>query len=196
VKVLLIGGTGHVGSAARAALSERNTVLVASRTGDLAVDVTDPPSIEAALEKTGTVDAIVVCVGSVPYKPLEGLTRDDFLSGLANKAMGQIEVVQRGTRYLSDGGSFTLTTGVLAREPIATGVAASVANGAVEAFVMAAAVELPRAIRINAVSPTVLEEATEYHSSFPGFPPVPSSVVGQAYVKSVEGLQTGRVFAV
>ena len=196
MRVLLIGGTGHVGSAAKAALSERNTVTVASRTGDLAVDITDPPSVEAALEKTGTVDAIVVCVGSVPYKPLGSLTHEDFLAGLANKVMGQIDVVQRGTRYLSDGGSFTLTTGVLAREPIASGVAASVANGAVEAFVMAAAVELPRGIRINAVSPTVLREATGYHSFFPGFPQVPSKVVGQAYVKSVEGLQTGRVFAV
>jgi NAD(P)-dependent dehydrogenase (short-subunit alcohol dehydrogenase family) len=196
VKVLLIGGTGHVGSAARTALNERNTVTVATRKGELAVDVTDPSSIDAALERTGTVDAIVVCVGSVPYKPLEGLTREDFLSGLANKVMGQIEVVQRGTRYVADGGSFTLTTGVLAREPIASGVAASVANGAVEAFVMAAAVELPRGIRINAVSPTVLEDATSYHSFFRGFPQVPSTVVGQAYVKSVEGLQTGRVFAV
>ncbi len=196
MRVLLIGGTGHVGSAANAALRERNTVTVATRTGDLAVDIMDPQSIEAALERTGMVDAVVVCVGSVPYKPLEDLTREDFLAGVANKVMGQIEVVQRGTRYVADGGSFTLTTGVLAREPIATGVAASVANGAVEAFVMAAAVELPRGIRINAVSPTVLEEATGYHSFFPGFPQAPSSAVGQAYVRSVEGLQTGRVFAV
>ena len=107
----------------------------------------------------------------------------------------QLDVVRIGTPYLADGGSITLTTGVLAREPIRTGAASAMANGALEAFVMAAAVELPRGIRINAVSPTVLVEATAYHPSFPGFTQVSAAAVGQAYVKAVEGFQTGQVYA-
>ena len=94
------------------------------------------------------------------------------------------------------GGSITLTSGILSREPIATGAAASLVNGAVESFVLAAATELPRGIRINAVSPSVLEDAPSYHSSFPGFVPVSSHRVGQAFAKSVLGVQTGRVFPV
>ena len=95
---------------------------------------------------------------------------------------------------MSDAGSFTLTSGVLAREPIRTGAAGSVANGALEAFTMAAAAELPRRIRINAVSPTVLVESTAHHAAFPGFTQVTAAAVGQAYVKSVEGVQTGQVY--
>ena len=103
--------------------------------------------------------------------------------------------MQIGTPYVADGGSFTLTTGVLDREPIRTGAASSAANGALTAFTMAAAVELPRGIRINTVSPTVLVEATSHHPSFPGFTQVTAAAVGQAFVKMVEGVQTGQVYA-
>lgn len=130
----------------------------------------------------------------MPFKPLAALSRDDFVTGYLCKAQSQIDLVQFGTPYVRDGGSFTLTTGILAREPIRTGVAASAANGAVEAFVMAAACELPRGLRINAVSPSVLADAPAYHSAFPGFEPVSSHSVGQLFVKSVLGVQTGRVF--
>ncbi len=87
------------------------------------------------------------------------------------------------------------TGGVLSREPIRTGAASSAANGALDAFTMAAAVELPRGIRINCVSPTVLVEAPAYHPSFPGFTQVGAAAVGLAYVKAVEGVQTGQVYA-
>ena len=129
------------------------------------------------------------------YEPLAELDHDDFLKGLLAKTLAQIDIVQLGTPYVSDGGSFTLTTGVLGREPIVTGAASSAANGALEAFTMAAAIELPRGIRINTVSPTVLVEATSHHGAFPGFTQVSAAAVGQAYVKAVEGAQTGQVYA-
>ena len=106
-------------------------------------------------------------VGPVPFKPLEELQRADFLAGLCNKVLGQVEIVRQGIPYVTDGGSFTLTTGVVGREPVRTGASAALVNGALEYFVPAAAVELPRGLRINAVSPTVLREAPEYHSTFP-----------------------------
>lgn len=193
--VLVIGASGLVGGAAADALEAVGCeVFRASRSAALSVDVTDPESIQALYERVGQVDAIVCAVGSVPFKPLAELSREDFLSGYLGKVQAQVDVVRYGTSHLTDGGSFTLTTGVLAREPIATGVAASLANGAVDSFVMAAATELPRGIRINAVSPTVLAEATGYHSSFPGFAQVTAAAVGQSFVKAVRGVQTGRVF--
>lgn len=192
----MIGGSGLVGGAAADALEVDDCEVVrASRSGDPRVDVNDPDSIKALFEHLGRVDAVVVGVGSAPFKPLAELTREDFVGGYLGKAQAQVDVVQFGTRYVSDGGSFVLTSGVLAREPIRTGVASSLANGAVEAFVMAAAAELPRGIRINAVSPTVLTEADSYHPFFPGFPTVSAAAVGQAFVKAVKGVQTGQVFA-
>jgi len=103
--------------------------------------------------------------------------------------------VRQGIAHVTDGGSFTLITGVLARSPIRKGAVASLANGGLEAFVRAAAVELPRAQRINAVSPTVFAEALDvYGSYFPGFLPVPVGDAALAYVRSIEGVQTGQVF--
>jgi NAD(P)-dependent dehydrogenase (short-subunit alcohol dehydrogenase family) len=185
-----------VGGVAADALEDAGCkVLRASRSSELAVDVSDPQSIGELFEQVGTVDAVVSAVGSVPYGPLMELTREDFVAGYHGKVQSQVDVVRIGIPHITDGGSFTVTTGILAREPIRTGVVASLANGALEAFVMASATELPRGIRINAVSPSVLTEATSYHSSFPGFPTVPGVAVGQTFVKAVKGVQTGRVFA-
>lgn len=196
MKVLVIGATGLVGGAAAAALEAYgDDVLRASQSSDLAVDLTDPASIISLFDRVGTVDAVVSAVGSVPFKPLAELTGEDYLSAYRGKVAAQVDVVRLGTPCIADGGSITLTTGILAREPIRTGAAAALANGALESFVVSAAVELPRGLRINAVSPTVLTEATGYHAFFPGFEPVSAADVGQAFVKSVHGVQTGQVFA-
>ncbi|MFC7847026.1 short chain dehydrogenase [Arthrobacter sp. NPDC057388] len=195
MKILIVGANGLLGSAAVAALKGRHEVIEASRSSDISVDLTEPESIRRMFDQVGTVDAVISCTGSVPFKPLAELTDKDFRSGIEDKVLGQVNLVQLGAEYISDGGSFTLTSGVLAREPILTGAAASLANGALESFVMAAAAELPRGIRINAVSPTVLAEASGYHEFFAGFSQVPAEEVGRAFVKSVEGIQTGQVFA-
>ena len=195
MKILIVGANGLLGSAAVAALKGRHEVIEASRSSDVSVDLAEPDSIRRMFDQVGTVDAVISCTGSVPFKPLSELTDKDFRAGFEDKVLGQVNLVQLGAEYIADSGSFTLTSGVLAREPILTGAAASLANGALESFVMAAAAELPRGIRINAVSPTVLAEASGYHEFFPGFSQVPADEVGRAYVKSVEGIQTGQVFA-
>lgn len=195
MRILIIGASGRLGTAALSALSERHEIIQASRSGEVRVDLSDPASITTMFDRVGEVDAMIACTGVVPFKPLTDLVIEDFRSGLEDKVLGQVNLVQLGTPFLTDGGSFTLTTGVLAREPIRTGVVASLANGALESFVLAAAAELPRGIRINAVSPSVLEAAVSYHSFFPGFTRVSTADVGQAYAKSVEGIQTGQVYA-
>lgn len=196
MKVMLIGATGHIGSAVRARLATAHEVVAVTRSSEPAVDIADPASVAALFERVGVVDAVVTTVGSVPFKALAELDREGFLAGLSHKALGQIEVVRQGIPYVADGGSFTVTTGVVGREQIRTGAAAAAANGALEYFVPAAAAELPRGIRINAVSPSVLLEATGYHASFPGFIPVPAATVAEAYAKSVDGVQTGRILVV
>lgn len=186
-----------VGTAAATGLRANNwEVVEASRSTDPSVDVLEESSISGLFERTGQLDAIVITCGATAFKPIAELTHADYRDGFASKALAQIDVVRIGTEHLSDGGSFTLTSGILSRLPIATGVAAAMANGAIDAFVMAAATELPRGIRINAISPTVLANAPSYHSSFPGFVPVPSEAVGAAYVRSVLGVETGKVIEV
>lgn len=196
MKILIVGSSGTVGKAVASRLGSAHTVIEASRNTNPQVDLTSEDSVRSLFQSIGPVDAIVACTGTVPFKPLRNLEDSDYQGAFNDKVLGQIRLVNIGRDFLSDGGSFTITTGILARESILTGAAASLANGALESWVMAAATELDRGHRINAVSATVLEEAPSYHAFFPGFIPVPASRVAAAYAKSVEGTHTGKIYAV
>ncbi|MFJ6719396.1 short chain dehydrogenase [Streptomyces sp. NPDC091259] len=203
LEVLLIGANGTLGRAVLTALRERgHQVVTASRKdADVPVDITDPGSIramyDAVAERYGEVDAVASAAGSVPWRPLAELTTEDVRGGLEGKAVSQIELVRQGAARLPAHASYTLITGVLAREPLLTGSVASLVNGAVEAFVRAAAIELPGRQRINAVSPTVFTESLDvYGDTFAGFDAVPVARAANAYVKSIEGHRTGQVFRV
>lgn len=195
MRVLIIGASGTLGQAALAALKGRHEIVTAGRSsGDVKVDLLDRASIERMYKEAGKLDAVVACAGHAHFGPLATMTEDQFMHGLTDKLMGQVNVVLIGQSLINDGGSFTLTGGVLDRDPIRKGVNASTVNGALNAFALSAAIELQRGIRINVVSPTVLEaSAAKYDGFFPGHMPVSSARVGLAYVKCVEGAITGQV---
>lgn len=197
-KILVIGATGTVGSAAVAALGARHEIIeVGARRGAYQVDATDPESVKALFQFIGKFDGLITAMGGVHFASVDQITPEQFMFGLRDKLMGQINVVLLGQQWMQDGGSFTLTGGVTAHEPIRAGANASSVNMALEGFVRGAAVDLPRGLRINLVSPTVLEESVElFGPYFPGFEPVSSARVGLAYVRSVEGVETGRVYRV
>ena len=198
MKILLVGAHGTVGRGVAAELGQRHELIDAGRKGaSVTLDLADRDSIRRALEKLGPLDAIVAAAGQVGWKPLLELTPDDWAFSVANKLMGQVNLALVGQQYLRDGGSITLTSGVLRDQPVPYGAAASLANGGIEAFVRAAAVELPRGLRINAVSPGVLLESMDSLGPFfRGFEPVPAARVALGYARSVEGAETGRVFVV
>jgi NAD(P)-dependent dehydrogenase (short-subunit alcohol dehydrogenase family) len=196
MNILLVGASGKLGSAVYLSLTQRgHTVLTASRgSGDVRVDLTDPASIADLYAKVGKLDAVASAAGVTPFKPIQELTADDYTASFQGKVLAQIELVRQGIHHIAADGSFTLITGVLARSPIVTGAAASMAGGALESFVRAAAIEIAPQ-RINAISPTVFTEALEvYGDYFPGFPAVGLAEVGQAYVRSIEGKQTGQIY--
>ncbi|SEK62193.1 NADP-dependent 3-hydroxy acid dehydrogenase YdfG [Roseateles sp. YR242] len=198
MKILVIGASGTVGRAVASALAQRHEVLSAGREhGDYRVDITRDDSVEALFKATGPLDAIVSTAGALFFGPLGTMRPVDFEVGLQNKLLGQVRLALLGQHVLRDGGSITLTTGIVAEEPIRHGTNASAVNAAVEGFVKGAAIELLRGQRINAISPTLLTESQNaYGAVFPGFETVPAVRVAQAYVRSVEGAQTGRVYRV
>ncbi|WP_423762499.1 short chain dehydrogenase [Burkholderia sp. NLJ2] len=198
MKILVIGGSGAVGSAVVAALAERHEVVRASREhGEYRVDITRDDSVEEMFKAVGSVDAIVSTTGSLFFGPLATMRPADFNIGLQDKLLGQVRVALLGQHMLRDGGSITLTTGIVAEEPIRQGANATAVNASIEGFVRAAAIELPRDVRINAVSPTMLTESKAvFGPFFPGFESVPAKRVAMAYVRSVEGPQTGRIYRV
>ncbi|HIG0328300.1 TPA: short chain dehydrogenase [Legionella pneumophila] len=198
MKIVVIGASGIIGNAIIAELSPRHEIISASyKNSDIQVDITSKQSIDAMYKKLNTIDAVVLATGKVHFGALKDMGEEDYKIGLTNKLMGQVNVVLAGLNYINDNGSFTLTSGILNRDPILYGSSAAMVNGALDGFIKSAALEMPRGIRINGVSPTVITEAMEnYGPYFRGYEPVSAARAALAYSKSIEGAQTGQVYYV
>ena len=203
LRILLVGASGVLGRAIVAELSPRHDIVSAgSKTGDVRIDIADPASIEAGLKTAGPLDAAACAAGAVNFHPLSAikpapLAQSSYGLGLTNKLLGQVNLALAARDHLNDRGSITLIAGVLSQTPIAYGSSASMVNAAIEAFAMAAAIEMPRGIRINAVSPTVVEELMpNFGPFFRGHDPVPAARAARAFSRSIEGLETGKTYPV
>ncbi len=192
MRILLVGATGTIGSAVAAALGSRHEVVSASRHTGERIDIDDPASIRALYQRVGRVDAVISAAGSAAWKPLRELTDQDFAFSLGNKLMGQVNLVRYGLDAVADGGSFTLTSGVLAQQPMQGSAAVSLVNAALEGFGRAAALEAPRGMRVNVVSPPWVTETLKA-MGMPLTGGLPAATVARAYVRSVEGKETGQV---
>ncbi len=194
--VLVIGGSGTIGSAVVQELGKRHRVITAGRaSGDHRVAIEDIASVQALFEEAGRVDHVVVAAGALHVGPLAAMTHEQFRIGLDSKLMGQVNVALVAQHALNDGGSVTLTSGVDAHNPL-RGCANTVAvNNGIEGFARGAAVELQRGLRINVVNPSLLEESAEkFEPLFYGFEPVAASRVARAYSRCVEGAESGKTF--
>ena len=198
MKILIIGGNGTIGKKVKHRFAENHEVIVAGRTsGDVTVDIASSDSITAMLDVVGKVDAIVNVAGDAKWDKFDALTEDDFYIGIRSKMMGQVNLVRLGRAFLNDGGSITLTTGILADEPVDMTTSAAMVNGAIQSFVMAAALEMDRGIRVNVVSADLVEDAYEkYKEYFPGNTPVSMNKVVDGYLKSVMGKLNGQILRI
>ncbi|MDO8545273.1 MAG: short chain dehydrogenase [Opitutaceae bacterium] len=196
MRILVIGATGTIGRAVVHALQPRHEIVSAShRTSKLTVDIAQPDSIGALLNSVGTVDAIVSVAGKARMAPLAKLSDEDFQFCLDNKLMGQVNVVRLGLPHVRDGGSITLTSGVLSHTPMIGSAAISLVNAGLEGFIRAAALEAPRGIRVNVVSPPwVTETLQAYKMEVPGGGR-PAAEVALVYARAVEGSDTGQTLA-
>jgi NAD(P)-dependent dehydrogenase (short-subunit alcohol dehydrogenase family) len=193
MRILIVGATGTIGRAIVAALQGRHDLILASKAdAPEQVDISDPTSIRALYSRAGRLDAVVSAAGLAVLKPLTELTDADFALSLNNKLMGEVNLVRLGIASVADGGSFTLTAGLLAREPAPKAAAISLVNAALEGFARSAALDLPRGQRINVVSPPSLSETLRARGQDPSTG-LPAADVARAYVASVEGTQTGAV---
>lgn len=193
MRIVVIGASGTIGKAVVAALAAGNEVVaVGKSSGDFRVDLGSKPSIEALFKSLGRIDAVVSAAGEARFGPLDALSDDDFAVSLGNKLMGQVNLVRVGHPFVADGGSLTLTSGVLAQRPMPGGAAISLVNAGLEGFARAAALELPRGIRVNVVSPPWISETMRAM----GMDPTggnPAAHAARAYVAAVSGTGTGEV---
>ena len=198
MKILLIGGSGTIGKQVFEHFAQEHEVLLAGRnSGDWKVDIADPESIKTLLQKTGPVDAIICAAGEAKWDRFEDLSEEDFYLGIRSKLMGQVNLVRFGKDYINPGGSITLTTGILADDPVKGTTSAALVNGALHSFVKAAALEIRNGIRVNVVAPGLVEDAYEkFKDYFPGHKPVTMEQVALGYERSVLGSDHGKVIRV
>jgi len=198
MKILIIGGKGTIGRKVSSHLNEKHEVLIAGRTsGDYLVDLTDINSIRSTLASIPSLDSIICIAGEAKWDDFKDLSEEDFYIGIRSKLMGQVNLVRIGQDYLKSNGSITLSTGILADDPVVKTTSAAMVNGGLHSFVKAVALEIENELRVNVVSLGVVEDAYEkYKDFFPGYNPVAMNKVVNAYVRSVEGRGNGEIIRV
>lgn len=198
MKLLIIGGNGTIGKRVVDHFSENHEVIIGGRSsGDVVINIADSESIKKALESIGELDAIVCIAGEAKWAPFNTLSEEDFYIGIKSKLMGQVNLVRIGQDYLSGNGSITLSTGILADDPVINTTSAAMVNGAIHSFVQAAALETRHQFRLNAVALGVVEDAYEkYKDYFPGHNPISTPKVINAYSRSVLGNGHGEIIRI
>jgi NAD(P)-dependent dehydrogenase (short-subunit alcohol dehydrogenase family) len=188
MKVIVVGGTGTVGSKVSEALEVGHEVIRASRRGEPRVDLADAMSIAALFKPMSDIHAVVCCAASAPLTPL---TDQTFIGSTQGKLFGQVELVRQAVEHLRDGGSITLTSGRIPEDTPGSSGGALV-NAGLEAFVSAAAIEMPRGLRLNAVSPGWVRESLADLGMDPSAG-IPAADLARVYVDAVEGTAHGQV---
>ncbi|RVU00567.1 short chain dehydrogenase [Mucilaginibacter limnophilus] len=197
MKIIIVGASGTIGKKVVEALKTDHEIVTAgSKSGDLQVDITSPESIEAFYKQVGSFDALISTTGSGHFGLIKDATPADYKKGIENKLLGQVNLVLIGQHYINAKGSFTLTSGLLATEPFLNFSNVTLINGALNAFVKGAAIELEDGVRVNVVSPGVVIDSPHYFPVFPGAVPVTMDRVTAGYVRSIFGGITGQVIDV
>lgn len=177
--VVIVGGSSGMGKAtAKMAQSLGATVTIASRNleklaaaaseigGGVRVsplDTTNEQTVEAWAAALGPVDHLVISASSAAHGAFADLPTDDLRSMFEAKFTGPYVTAREVLPYLQAGGSITFFSGVLSRRPAvgATGLAA--VNAAVEALSKGLAQELAGRVRVNCISPGMVD--TEAYAS-------------------------------
>jgi NAD(P)-dependent dehydrogenase (short-subunit alcohol dehydrogenase family) len=193
MKIVVVGSTGTIGAAVVRALarSGQHEIVGVSRHSEPALDIEDATATRAFFKAISRIDALVSCTGNAVFKPLAQLTDADFERSLHSKLMGQVGLVRAALEHVADHGSVTLTSGILAQRPMRGSAAISMVNAGLEGFVRAAALEAPRGIRVNVVSPPWVTETLE-KLGMEVAAGLPADTVANAYVAAVEGTFQGQ----
>ncbi|WP_028470060.1 short chain dehydrogenase [Neptunomonas japonica] len=195
MKVLIIGASGTIGSNVADALSSEHEIIRANyNSGDVQVDIGNPESISAMFTKIGNVDAVISTAGLANFAPLDALQDSDYQLALNNKLMGQVNLVRIGKAFINQEGSITLTSGILSRQPMPGSTAISMANGALESFAKAAALETEN-FRVNIVAPAFVKETMEMMGMDSAYG-VSAKDTAKAYVAAVTGSDHGKTLDV
>lgn len=201
-RVLLIGANGSIGRAVKKLLQNDYELICGGSSDEVKLDLTDAAGLVRVLKELAPLDAIISTAGRANFAPLDSVTvapleDSSYFLGLKDKLMGQVNLALAAREVLVPGGSITLTSGTTSDEPIIGGSSLSMVNGALEAWVRAAATELPNGLRLNLVSPSLIEGTSEQGiKAFPGFPIIDGHSVALRYLRCLESRITGQTLRI
>ncbi|MGR5062385.1 SDR family oxidoreductase [Photobacterium sp. DNB22_13_2] len=149
---VVIGGTSGIGAElAKQLQNESTTVHVASRKTGL--DINDEQSVYHYFESIGAFDHLIITAGSyAPSGKVIDVDISQAKTAFDTKFWGAINTTKQAARYIKQGGTITLTSGMLSRKVVASNYVKTAINAAIEAVTKVLAKELAP-IRVNAVSP-------------------------------------------
>ena len=193
-KIIVVGATGRLGRVVVGGLKDYE-VIRAGRSGpDLKIDALDFESVSDVFASVGSFDGLVSCIGGTPFKTFEELTMEDFATGLSKKCFSQLNLAKAAIPCLTENGSITLTSGIIGDEPILAGSCAAAANGALNMCVSTLAAEYAGKLRINIVSPSIIENSVEdYGMLFDGFESTSEKRIIEVYRRTISAPISGRV---
>ena len=196
-KIIVVGATGKLGRVVVEGLQKDYKVIRAGRSGpDLMIDAFDFESVSDVFASVGPFDGLVSCIGGTPFKTFDELTMEDFASGLSTKCFSQLNLAKEAIPFLRENGSITLTSGIIGDEPIIAGSCAAAANGALNMCVSTLAAEYAGKLRINIVSPSIIENSVDYYGMlFDGFEPTSNESIILAYRRTISAPITGQVLS-
>ena len=193
-KIVVVGATGRLGRVIVGGLNDYEVVRAGRSGPDLKIDALDFESVSDVFASVGTFDGLISCIGGTPFKTFEELTMEDFALGLSKKCFSQLNLAKAAIPYLTENGSITLTSGIIGDEPILAGSCAAAANGALNTCVSTLAAEYAGKLRINIVSPSIIENSVEdYGMLFDGFEPTSKKRIVEAYRRTISAPISGRV---
>ncbi len=195
MKILIIGASGTIGKAVAENLKDQHELITANyNSGEVQVDLSSIDSIKAMFDQIGSVDAVISAAGLANFGALAEQSDDDYQLALNNKLMGQVNLLRYGRQFINSGGSITLTSGILSRQPFPGSASVSMVNGALESFARAAALELEN-LRINVVAPAFVKETMELMGMDSGSG-ISAADTARAYRVAVEGDMNGKTLDV
>lgn len=149
-------------SRSRGMIDYANDPTIVFVAGDLALSSTGERVVGTAIERFGRIDTLVNNAGIFIPKSFTDYSEADFLAMIATNLAGFFHISQRAAArmLLSGSGHIVNVTATISEQPIAVlpATLAALTKGGLNAVTRSLAIEYAgRGIRVNAVSPGVIE---------------------------------------